>query len=269
MSQHAFATTRFPTPVFNTPVISSCFGGKNGDELSLDDQGLMRSVETILFAGTSIELLQKMQQPYVWKIQTREYPYPNDLFIDERFIEKINFDYKREIKLPSMALILKTMQELEKTRYIWGGNWPHGIDPLPNIYPSKSHFHQLHPLIQDIWSLRGVDCSGLLYYATNGWTPRNTSSLIEFGKSVDIEGKSILSILQKVQPLDLIVWRGHVVCIIDQHTTIESKSPEGVVKLNAYDRLYEIIQERTPSNHIDPGGQPTFVIRRWHPDAIV
>lgn len=229
----------------------------------------MRSVETVLFAGASIELLQKMPQPHIWKIRTKEYPYPSDLFIDERFIEKIKTLYHREIKLPSIALILKTMQGLEKTPYIWGGNWPHGIDLLFNLYPSKSHSHQLRPLVHDTWLLRGVDCSGLLHYATNGWTPRNTSSLIEFGKPVDIQGKNIRCILENVQPLDLIVWSGHVVCIIDKYITIESKAPEGVITLSAYDRLSEIMQTRHPSNRILSPNDSAFVIRRWHPDAIV
>jgi hypothetical protein len=268
-AHHSFATTLFPTPVFNTPEIASCFGGETGDTLLLDDQGMMRSVETILFTGTLIKLLEKMKQPHIWRIETKEYPYNIEQFIDERFITRVDsLPSERTIKLPSAALILKTLQDLEKTRYIWGGNWPHGIDLLPNIYPSKSCLHKLDPLVNDTWSLRGVDCSGLLHYATNGLTPRNTSALVNFGKPVDIEGDSLPSILEKLQPLDLIVWRGHVVCAINKDATIESKQPEGVIQFSAHDRLSEIMNERRPANCYNSSEGPTFVVRRWHPDYL-
>ena len=87
---HSFAITLFPTPVFNTPDIASCFGGENGDTLFLDEQGMMRSVETILFSGTLIKLLEKMEQPHIWKIETKEYPYNVEQFVDERFITKLD-----------------------------------------------------------------------------------------------------------------------------------------------------------------------------------
>lgn len=266
---HLFAKTLFPTPVFNTPEIASCFGGENGDALLLDEQGMMRAVETVLFSETPIILLQKMKQPYIWKINTKEYPYNIEQFIDERFITKVDtIPSERSVKLSSSSIILKTMLELERTRYIWGGNWPHGIDLLPNIYPSKSSLYELDPHIIDTWSLRGVDCSGLLHYATNGWTPRNTSSLVSFGNVIDIEGKSIASILEKLQPLDLIVWKGHVVCAIDKHATIESKLSDGVIKLDSYERLSEIMNERRPANSCSSSEDSTFVIRRWHPDYL-
>jgi len=267
MTSHLFAITLFPTPVFNTAEIASCFGGETGDALPLDEQGIMRTVETILYSGTLIKLLEKMKQPHIWKIETNEYQYNVEKFLDDRFIQIVDsLPSKRNVKLPSPSAVLKTMLELEKTRYIWGGNWPHGIDLLPNIYPSKSSLHQLDPLINDTWVLRGVDCSGLLHYATNGWTPRNTSSLVNFGQSVDIEGKSISSILEKIQPLDLIVWKGHVVCAIDKHTTIESKLSEGVVKFDSYERLSAIMKERKPANSCTEAA--AFVIRRWHPDHL-
>ncbi len=262
-----YAIAQYPTPVFNTPEITSYFGGKEGDVLHLDEQNLMPAVETVLFPGARVQLLELVKQPYIWKIKTSEYPYPIDLFIDERFVAREETTpIERQAALPPPERILETMNQLENTRYIWGGNWPQGIDLLPKFYPSKRKLNRLKPLIKDTWHLRGVDCSGLLHYATNGWTPRNTSSLVHFGKPVDIEGMTASEILKQVQPLDIIVWPGHVVCILNPTTTIESKRPEGVIKCDAHLRLSEIMKEKKPVNQWEASHGPSFVIRRWHPD---
>jgi hypothetical protein len=245
-----YALTRCPTPVFNTPAIASCFAG---DALPLDEQGLLRTVETVLFPGTPIELLEE-HHPHVWEIKTAAYPYPH-LFIDDRFVTKIETVFVGRIAtLPSCENILHTLSQLEKTRYIWGGNWPSGIPLLSEIYPCKSK----DPLIQDTRQLRGVDCSGLLYYATGGCTPRNTSSLLNFGKGIEIEGKETSEILEQLQPLDILVWKGH------PKTTIESRLPEGVIKCDAYERLSQIMSKRRALNKWEEGGNPAFVARRWY-----
>jgi hypothetical protein len=250
-----YALTNGPTPVFNTAAIASCFGGET---LPLDEQGLMRTVETVLFPGTPVELLREYH-PHIWEMKTAAYPYEG-LFIDDRFVTKIENVFAGKISaLPSRGVILNTLSQLEKTRYIWGGNWPSGIPLLSEIYPCKAK----EPLIQDTWQLKGVDCSGLLYYATQGCTPRNTSSLVNFGKGVEIEGKGASEILNQLQPLDLLVWKGHVVCLLDPKTTIESRLPEGVVKCDAEERLKEIMAERRPVNHWEEGS-PAFVARRWY-----
>jgi hypothetical protein len=259
-----FALTQGPTPVFNTSELATCFGGENGDTLPLDDQNLMRTVETVLFPNTLINLLEQIPHSTIWKIATDEYPYPGDLYIDNRFIHIVNSrPAARKIDPPSISAIQQRMNHLEHTRYIWGGNWPEGINALPKLYPSQTNFHKLKPHIQDTWRLKGVDCSGLLHYATNGFTPRNTSSLVHFGTPVDIEGKNTKEILQEVRELDMIVWTGHVVCVLDHKTTIESRAPVGVVKTDAYERLSEIMAERKPVNKWGSTHLPHFVIRRW------
>lgn len=262
LSVHAL--TKCPTPVFNTPEIRLCFGGESGDALPLDEHGLMRSVETVLFPNTPVQCI-KEHSSLIWEIKTSAYDYPN-LFIDKRFVapEIPNLLSGRKAALPSADQILKTLRGLKGSRYMWGGNWPSGISLLSELYPSKTDFNQLHPLTKDTWQLKGFDCSGLLHYATDGWTPRNTSALIRFGKGVEIEGKETNSIVEQLKPLDLIVWKGHVVCVLDPKTTIESKLPEGVVELESSERLSQIVAERKPVNEWDDSPELKFVIRRWY-----
>src|SRR5437870_3936481 len=103
-----FVMTAFPTPVFNTPDIQFCFGGADGHSLLLDDQNLMRAVETILFPGTRVELMRQAGQSDVWSIKVSAYPYPGEFFIDARFLTRGGTE--RSVGLPSVNTILKTMR---------------------------------------------------------------------------------------------------------------------------------------------------------------
>ena len=167
-----------------------------------------------------------------------------------------------------MQQMLEKLTKLEGSDYGWGGNWPHGIDFLPKFYRGKTPFHQLKLEVQNTWRLKGVDCSGLIYYASDGYTPRNTSRLVTFGRPVETEGLTAAQITEKVQPLDLIVWQGHVVCVFNRSETIESREKHGVVRANLSDRLSEILKERKSVNNWNTTTGDRFVIRRWHPDMF-
>ena len=110
---------------------------------------------------------------------------------------------------------------------------------------------------------KGVDCSGLIYQATNGSTPRNTSSLIEFGDGLEIKGKSVAEISSMLMPLDLITWNGHVIIVLDENTVIESTPGLGVHKSDLQARLRSVLSERTPVNDWNSTKGKRFVIRRW------
>ena len=142
--------------------------------------------------------------------------------------------------------------------YIWGGNWSAGVPALLALYPPSD---EITETMRAIWSLKGVDCSGLLYEATDGFTPRNTSELVYYGTPVAIENKSISAIQKMVRPLDLIVWKGHVVIVLDAEKTIESRHKHGVVITPLKERLEEVLQTRTPKDAWVDGNH--FVIRRW------
>jgi hypothetical protein len=263
-----YALTQFPTPVFNTPNLSTCFGGVDGDTLPLDDQGLMRTVETVLFPRTKIELLERVAQSSIWRIRTDEYDYGGSYYIDDRFVQLLPNPTDRVVSIPPISTILSKLDNLVGARYIWGGNWPQGIDLMSQLYPSRMPLHRLSGLVQDTWKLKGLDCSGLFHYVSDGYTDRNTSKLVTCGEAINIEGLRLEEIIDKVNSLDLIVWAGHVLGVFDRKTAIESKVPEGVVKAQLSDRLVEIMKDRRPVNSWKDSEGPRFVIRRWHPDNL-
>jgi hypothetical protein len=78
---------------------------------------------------------------------------------------------------------------------------------------------------------------------------------------IKIEGRSIKQIAQIVKPLDLIVYQEHMIIILDNNFTIESRENFGVIKTPILDRLKELFISKKPSNVYKA---PTdFVIRRW------
>ncbi len=272
MIQTQYAITQYPTPVLNTPDFKTCFGGESGDDLPLDEQNLMRTVEVILFPGTKVELLQRVANSHIWKITTNEYKSTQDIYIDDRFVKTDCESFpEREIKLPSIPEIVKRMSELVGTPYIWGGNCSGGVELLPTLYPSKTNMSELSLLIQNTWCCRGVDCTGFVFEITNGFSPRNSAEWLDFGDPIEIENKNARGILKELQTLDAIVWKGHLIIVLDSETLIESIPPNkiiqssGVVKFNALQRLEYIMKERVPVNTPNSTDKPHFVVRRWHP----
>ncbi len=258
-----YAITRCPTPVLITPHFRLCFGGGNGAVLPLDEQKLLRPIEIVLFPKSKVELLEKLPHSSIWRIRTNEHSCPKSLYIDERFVKPVENASERERLLPPVSTLLNILKAHIGIRYIWGGNWPKGIPQLLQWY--KPTVKNLDALVRDTWQLKGVDCSGLLYFASNGFTPRNTVDLVSFGKGLLIEGKSIDEIVKSVAPLDIIVWQGHVVLILDSETAIESKVEAGVVASPLKERLQEIMRGRKPVNSYKTE-ESSFVLRRWHPE---
>jgi hypothetical protein len=141
-----------------------------------------------------------------------------------------------------------------------------------SLYPPSSG-RTVDSSTRESWSMQGLDCSGLLYEATAGWTPRNTSALVAYGSSVRIAGLDADGIVQIVQPLDLIVWKGHVMIVLDRKRLIESRldckgTAGGVTIRNLSEALRRLLVSRLPLNEYEgnnSGAQKGFVIRRWHP----
>lgn len=258
-----YAITQYPTPVLNRADFSNCFGGSTGDLLSLDESGLLRAIETILFPLCLVELLERIDQSVIWKIRTEEYVAKYPLYIDERFVIRTDKSFsKRQRSLPAVSSIIDSLRQQVGERYIWGGNWPSGIPQLLQWYKPSIEKQLLDALTLETWQLKGVDCSGLLYFASNGCTPRNTSQLVEWGKAVCIADKEVDSITNCLTALDLIVWKGHVVIVLDNKTAIESTVGKGVILTPLNERLHKLCQERKPVD-LYTSTHPCFVIRRW------
>lgn len=229
----SFAKTISPAPLLNTPKLIF--------ELEKDSQNRFMELETVIFPYVLLELVeQKTDQ--IWEVKTNEYPSPSKLYIDSRFFEPIPLGIEREIELPSPDEILANMKKLEGLRYFWGGAYPYGIPNILKFYP---HIHEREDLADLI--CQGVDCSGLLYFASNGFTPRNTSQLINFGTPVSAS---------EIKPLDIIVWQGHVIIATSSDTVIESRIDKGVAFSPLKTRLPEV-------QKIAADQKKELFIRRW------
>lgn len=251
-----FAIAKGPAPLLNTPDFHLVFGGTDGESLPLDDQGLLRAVEMVALPGTCFKI-QRIVNDTILQVTTDEYP-AELLYVDRRFVSIVEEDPGNRIQvLPNKALIIERLLSQLGSPYIWGGNLYQGIPKLLEFYPPKKMVEE--PLLS-IWMLRGVDCSGLLYEATDGCTPRNTSELVSFGRGVKIAGLNPKQIAERAKPLDLLVWKGHVIIALDSKTCIESLKGKGVILQNLETRIAEL--GRKPIDEWMPGQY--FVMRNWN-----
>ena len=267
LEKSRFALAKTFTPILNSEQFEQIFGGKDGKSISVDAQGLLRSVETVAFPKTKFELFESKNETIV-RIKTADYPYGENLFVDSRFLVSCSQNAPERIPtLPSPDLILNKMRALLGLRYFWGGNCL-GLFEMLQFYPPKVTFGSLDEITLRNWTFQGVDCSGLIYLASQGTTPRNTSSWISYGEEVDIEGKTLSQILDAIQPLDAVVWPGHIFFIESQSHTIESLGGKGVVSTEMHSRFHELVEIKgfLAKNQIDKkSSEKQFVIRRWHP----
>ncbi|MFA5012388.1 MAG: peptidoglycan endopeptidase [Ignavibacteria bacterium] len=262
-----YCTANDYTPVLNTYNFFLVFGGDNGSSVKLDSRGLIGEMEFIAFPGTVFEIIEVAEfddrNLKYYKVTTDEYEYKGDFYVDSRMVTTYNTKPEsRKIDKPVKEDVLKFMKSLIGYPYMWGGNYAYGIYPMLNYYQPKN---EIDEATEALWILKGVDCSGLLYQATAGYTPRNTSSLLSFGNPVDIEDKTLEEILPLLKPLDLIVVKGHVVIILDESTAIESSPNSGVHTSDLKSRLASIMNDCKPVNEIGKREwkDKEFTIRRW------
>ncbi len=276
-NKEIYLISKTPTPVLNTPDFAAVFGGKDGETLKRDASGLVREVEFIALPGTLFEAKKKLVagKNTIYKVITKEYPYPTDkgYYIDARFVNVVSGEpVEREKNLPPKKKIIDRLKSAVGSIYVWGGNVSEGVPEILTFYPPKG---SISSDTRVRWELKGLDCTGLLYQATDGFTPRNTSALVSYGKSVPIFGFSADQIVKVVRPLDLIVWKGHVMIVLDGESIIQSrldydkKTPgeQGGVRILPIKKvLTELMGERVPSDVYSDTplqGKKRFVIRRW------
>lgn len=222
-ARHEYCIAKKPTPVLNTPDFNGVFGG---EKLPLDEKGLLRPLELIALPGTKFRILKNLPGN-IYEIVTNDYPH-GPQYIDGRFVEAAHKTTPARIKnLPSAEIIFSRLEGSLGLPYIWGGNWSKGIPEISLLYK-----HNIPTGLEKIWTLAGVDCSGLLYEATNGFTPRNTSELLYFGTSIPS--------ISDVKPLDIVVYPGHVMIFLTPTLLIESLYSKGVITTPASDRLSQL-----------------------------
>lgn len=267
-----YGVVQSAAPVLNTPDFKAVFGGVSGQTLKTDRCGQVRELEYIALPGSVFTILKKIRYGMtdVYQVEGDEYPAPprTRLYIDGRFMRLEGVaPSSRRPSLPPRDKVVAALRASLGNPYVWGGNVPGGVPELTKWFYSggmgagtKQH------------TLAGLDCSGLLYNATGGWTPRNTSRLLTFGRSVPIAGKGSAEIARLLQPLDLIVWQGHVIIVLDRQTVIESRlecgrpGNGGVVTTRLPQRLAAVMRMRSPADDWPEGEkrQETFVVRRWY-----
>lgn len=260
------------TPVLNSPDFKAVFGGVRGAALKTDRCGQLRELEYIALPGTVFTIVKKLSigTISVYQVETDEYTAPANvrLYVDARFVTLESSAPEPAIRLlPSQEEIVRRLRGSLGSPYVWGGNVLNGI---------PEHLASFNKGTRDGGSerriLAGLDCSGLLHHSTGGWTPRNTSQLTGFGRSVEIAGKQSEEIAVLLQPLDLIVWKGHVIIVLDRQTVIESRlicgtpGNGGVILTPLSQRIAEIMRERRPANvwSGDKENRNIFVVRRWY-----
>ncbi|MCI0716963.1 MAG: peptidoglycan endopeptidase [Chlorobi bacterium] len=259
-----YAVAKEPTPVLNSPDFKAVFGGIDSITVKTDEQGLIREMEFIAFPGTVFYLLGEYDHGThkIFKVECKEYEYNTELFIDSRFVElKKKRPKARFIAVPTKEEIYEFLDNAVGSKYCWGGNYYSGILKMLELYKPKV---SISDELKSEWTLKGCDCSGLMYEATNGFTPRNTSKLIDYGEAVEIEGLTAEEIAAKLKPLDMIVWLGHVIYVYDEKTSIQSGlSKGGVVKMDLIETLKEVMETRIPVNDYSASKKERFVVRRW------
>lgn len=219
-----WAVTKGPTSVFNNPRL---------DPLPPDDQGLCRGLETILYPRSVVRVEEVFDSSA--RITTDEYPYGEAYYVNIQLLEPAQEKPSpRPCALPSLNVFLSRLARLQGIKYTWGGCFPES----------------------------GMDCSGLIRFATEGITPHKTSALVRFGSAVTIED---LPWETQLKSGDLIVWIGHVVAVLDSEQTIESLPEQGVVTTPLKERMAHIMQERRALNEWPSSRpeQPSFVVRRF------
>ena len=277
-SKTYYAVAKFATPVLYTDDFSWVFWW-SGSQLKFDDYWEIDELEFIALPKTVFVIKWVILKPNnvkIFKVETTDYPYPTDkwYYIDSRFVKIYTTKPSDRIKeLPSKEDILKNLVSASGSIYTRWGNNKRGILQMLIWYPP---LWNIEKELKDQWTLKWVDCSGLLYEATKWYTPRNTSTLVNYGTWVNIEWKNIDEIIEQVQPLDIIVWRWHMIVILDKNTAIQSRvdyddKTEGfqwwVRILPLKDVLLDVLNTKIPANNYDTelvDWKKKFVIRRWY-----
>ncbi len=243
-----------PCPILNTHDFKKIFN-KNKNFPLCDQKGHIRALEFIALQEDVCIEIQRFSD--ISKVIFPQYS-NKPVYLDNRMTEICNKLACKSV-LHSKEEIIKELKKCVGLPYIWGSNYYLGVDKFLSYY---------NPLLQNkknTWLLKGLDCSGLLYSATNGYTPRNTSALLHFGHGLKNNFSCIYELISAVKPLDLILHEGHVIIILNQNSCIESREKDGVIITNLEKRLLEIEKTRTFSKKISKNyfSNKSYTIRRW------
>ncbi len=267
-----FAQALGPTPVFSAPT----FPGAMGDAGALNRRvKLFHGLLFTAWPGTAFTVLERRNagKVAIARVTTSEYPCLS-CWIDARHVRFSARPFpERAVKMPSRRDILRFLEgaAARGVPYCWGCNFSAGVPSLRRDYGLTARQLARYP-----WDFAGLDCSGILFEATGGATPRDTNRLLVYGDPVRIQGKTMAQIQAMLQPLDLIIWQGHMLIVIENGFVVESANRyrrhfvRKAMKSPLAQRLGEVVWQRKPvNNYFDQrlSGRRRFVVRRWHPSA--
>jgi len=249
-----FITVNTYAPVFNITEIYK-FLKQLPDDLKTDKRGLLPEIAFIAPPGTNYLLVEKIHDDKYEIVKIRNLASDNIYYIDSRFTSQSHKTNKVSSVLTEDDIIIN-LKAMVGYPYEYGGETATGIYKLAEMYEISELDIKLKPT--------GLDCSGLIYQATNGLTPRTSTEMIKFGEGLDIEGKDLSEILQLIKPLDIIGYPGHVFIVIDNDNVIEASRKYGVIVQTAEKRLKSLMKNRKPVNDAsEKDKNKIFAIRRW------
>lgn len=266
------------------------------EKLLLDSFGTIDQVGTVLPPNVRCQILGLTTVEYddgkmiqVATIACGDF-YQGPAWVDSRFLDFLDLDPNTmRLLVDEERGVIERIKKFVGKPYIWGGCVPQGIPQLLEFYPTAPKNES--KILRQTRTLEGGDCSGALWYATRYNTPRTTRGLISLGKAVNVEGKTAKKITGILRPLDLIVWDGHVLIVMEDGEVFESihkffvggkfgdNGFTGGGRLVPLEpRLHEIMQgfdpfragrqeARLPINDPAKLTATSFVVRRWYPGA--
>lgn len=275
-------SSRLFAPVFNAPDLDIYYGQEIiGNErkygrLKLDEWGQIDEVAGHVFPGEILTVKEKVYNRVlgrdVYKVIGDNEFYQSEktsYYVDGIFFnadEGVNSD---RFPLLSKEEVLANLEVFSSSNapYVWGGM---NLDGCPMVLDEYVFDFDTDLEMRKAIGA-GFDCSGMIYSAhKNPNGPRNTSQMVMAGRSIDIEGKSFDEILSIIQPLDIIVWRGHVLIFLrDDGTCVDSRwdGPDvwGGVRVSSFDEVVLYLNSigRFPINEFNEDNLKTgFVIKR-------
>lgn len=253
-------------PLFTTPDRErSCETGNRGCNCdTLDTVLLPRSVIEVL--GYKENGIAEVKCEMTKKVKHKGYIYTSSI---ENSCSKLK---KGDVKQKRSPMPLNEIRSVfkccicENVPYCWGSNQFEKI-PLPNNVNFKSTDGNIKP-----YELRGFDCSGILYYISDGTLPHATGALKNFGTRLfTIEAKKHgemkedwEKVVASLRDTDFIAIKGHVI-ISYNGGFIEFRSKDLGCQFTetkgAVQRVKELIEAAK-----DKGSDVWFV--RWHPENL-
>ena len=252
-------------PLFeNNKEIRSFERGKKG--CNCDD------LDTVLLPGSVIDVLgykengmAEVKCKMTEKVKHEGYVYKSSI---ENFCEKFEEGGVKQKRSPMSLEEIRSVFEsclCENVPYCWGGNQFETVSLSGVTFTSKNEGEQ--------YECRGFDCSGLLYYISDGTLPHATGALENFGtrlftveaaKKWEVSKENLEKIILDLKDTDFIAIKGHVI-VAYKKGLIEFRSKDlgccFTPEEKTIQRITELIEAAKKKN-----SDVWFV--RWHPEVL-